>query len=75
MFVGSVVALAGAVGCFVAVWNQSEDWAFWSFFLDVAFLVAIFRYWTATRRSFLTVLAGWLLIIVGWYLGGSAELA
>ena len=71
LFLGSIVAAAGSVGCFIAVYRQSDDWAFWSYLFEVIFLVAIIKYWRDTRRPFLIMLVGLLLGLLGFSLGGS----
>ena len=71
MFLGWIIATAGGVGCFIAVYRQSEEWAFWSYFLQVIILVAIFKYWRATRKPFLIMLLGLGMWVIGLSLGGS----
>ena len=73
MFIGAIVGAAGAVGCFVAVYRENEDLAFFAYLINVVFLIAIFRYWRVTKKPFFIMLVGWILVAAGWLLGGSLE--
>ena len=73
MFIGAIICAAGAVGCFIAVYRQNENWAFFAYLIEVVFLFAIFKYWRVTKRSFFIMLVGVILVVAGWLLGGSLE--
>ena len=71
VFIGVIVGAAGGVGCVVAIYKENEDWGFWGIFFDVVLLVAVFRYWRDTWKSFLIMILGWLVAAIGWLLGGT----
>jgi len=58
LLAGYVTILAGWVGCIVALYEQDENWAFWSFVFDAVLLFGAYRYWNKARSPFLILLAG-----------------
>ena len=61
------------MGCFVAVYRENENLAFFSYLIYVVFPYAIFKYWRVTKRPFFIMLVGLILVAAGWLLGGSLE--
>ena len=62
--VGMVLCLAGWAGSIIAIYRESESWAFGAFVLDIILLIGAIKYWRQTRRHVFLLAIGLALVFL-----------
>jgi hypothetical protein len=64
-YLGSVVALVGAIWLLVVAFKESVWWGLGSIFIPFVSLVFVIMHWQVSKKPFLIQVAGVVLCVVG----------
>ena len=73
MAVGVIVSFVFSIIILIQAFKTSILWGLGSIFIPFVILVYVFMNWADTKKSFLYVIGGWVLTVVGGVLGGASS--